>query len=1005
SDQVQEVKQKADIVAIIGERVKLSRAGRNFKALCPFHSEKTPSFNVSPELGIYKCFGCFPADELVKTPFGLHHIQDVVEGEYVISGAGEIQRVLATHKRDYRGEMVTLRLRKLSEPVRLTSDHQVYVVGGSPLYSQNYKYLSKRLHEYSKYPREKRLPKIWKYFPIEKLQAGSLEKGMTLLYPIESGVRDLLKIDLTDYITKEWPAHGARPLVPDLEIKVNGDFLRLLGYYIAEGSSHRAYVRFSLGSHEGDFAREIVSLLDKIFCLPASIHQRSKKSKSGIEVSCCNSILANVFENLCGKGAENKHIPFLLQQLPLNKQRILLNAIYKGDGYKRRFSRSDRLYRVVVTTSRILAEQLRDLLLRLSYFPSVNVESEKIDRKSVHHKQSYTVLWCEEPEAAKFRHIYEDRERNKYWLLPVWKVKSEDFRGEVYNLTVDEDHSYVANTFAVANCGEAGDVFSFLEKFEGMTFPEALEYVANRVGVRLERVRLTKEDSARRRALAILSLAAEFYHYLLLEHKVGEEALLYLRQRGMWLETIKQFQLGYAPDNWEGLIKYLVGKKKYDMGDLEAVGLVVKTSSASSTPKSFATGQAGRASRTRYYDRFRGRVMFPLTNQRGQVVGFAGRVLAAEAKEAKYVNTPETAYYHKSELLYGLSVTKRGIATADQVVVVEGELDALSSWQAKVKNVVAIKGSAVTEGQLALISRYTRNVVLALDADRAGEEAVKRGIATADRMGVNVRVAILKGGKDPDEIAQRNAAGWQTLVGKAVSVYDFYLASALGRFDAKSGEGKRLISREFSPILARISNQVEQAHYMGKVAKVLGVAEEVVAREVARVGVELGQKEVVEKGEKEREERQVMDEYVLGLLFRKGRRMFAAARELDEKWFLAPAVRRVVEFLSNSASERFWQKGKFDIGGFVESLPAELREVVERVWLLGEGEDKETTEREWGRTVAELERRFWRRRLNELSGRIETLEQRKKLTAAEDKKLSRLQERFVEASRALTKLG
>lgn len=550
-------------------------------------------------------------------------------------------------------------------------------------------------------------------------------------------------------------------------------------------------------------------------------------------------------------------------------------------------------------------------------------------------------------------------------------------------------------------CSEAGDVFSFLEKFEGMTFPETLEYVANRVGVKLERVRLTREDSARKRALEILSLSAEFYHYLLLEHRVGGDALVYLKQRGFWVETIKQFQLGYAPDSWEGLINYLVGKKKYDMRDVEAVGLVVR-----------AQGQRGK-----YYDRFRGRVMFPLTNQRGQVVGFAGRVLDAEAKDspsreataergAKYVNTPETAYYHKSELLYGLSVTKRGITTADQVVVVEGELDALSSWQAKIKNVVAIKGSAVTEEQLKLLFRYTRNVVLALDADMAGEEAVKRGITTADRMGVNVRVVIIRGGKDPDEIAQRSAQKWQAMVGKAVSAYDFYLQSALKRFDAGSGEGKRMISRELTPILGQITNQVEQAHYIGKAAKALGVGEDVVAREVARVGIRPTEQEVRSAKNREPEEGVMVDEYVLGLLLKKGKSMFAAARELKQEWFLAPAVKRVVEIVAERASERFWQKGAFGVGAFVESLPAELREVVERVWLAEwHSEEAVAAEKEWIRTIDELKRRFWRRRLNELSGEIEKLEQRKKLTSKEEERFSRLQERFVMASQQLTKLG
>src|SRR3989344_4310689 len=320
-------------------------------------------------------------------------------------------------------------------------------------------------------------------------------------------------------------------------------------------------------------------------------------------------------------------------------------------------------------------------------------------------------------------------------------------------------------------CNLGGDVISFVEQIEGLEFWEALKLLADRVGVKLRRSDDAKYNY-KEKLVEINRFASDFYSYILLNHDLGKKALDYLtHDRLLHKTTVMEFGLGYAPESAQALFTFLTKKKQFKPVDIERAGVVVKV-------------------RGSYIDRFRGRVIFPLVDHRGLTVGLAGRILPSQdgGKLAKYINSPETEVYHKSRVLYAFNLTKKEIKKAGSVVVVEGELDALSSWQAKVKNVVAIKGSAVTEEQLKLIFRYTRNVVLALDADQAGEEAVKRAITTADRMGVNVRVALIRGGKDPDEIAQKSAHKWHALVGKAVSVYDFYLQSALKRFDATSGE-------------------------------------------------------------------------------------------------------------------------------------------------------------------------------------------------------------------------
>jgi hypothetical protein len=259
-NQIEEVKSRTDIATIIGERIEIKKAGRNYKALCPFHGEKTPSFMVSPELQIFKCFGCFPPGQFIKTPFGCHKIEDVVVDEWVFSGKGNLQKVESRFVRNYSGDLVKIRLSNLTEEVSLTGDHKVFVIGGAPLYKNNYKQLSKRLIFYSKYSDEKRLRMIHKYFPIEEIKATKLKKGMTMLYPINTTVTSIEKVDLSKYITRKWPAHGTKPIVPELNIKIDSNFLSLLGYYIAEGSSHRAYIRFSINDNEKQFAKDIVNI-------------------------------------------------------------------------------------------------------------------------------------------------------------------------------------------------------------------------------------------------------------------------------------------------------------------------------------------------------------------------------------------------------------------------------------------------------------------------------------------------------------------------------------------------------------------------------------------------------------------------------------------------------------------------------------------------------------------------------------------------------------------------
>lgn len=372
--------------------------------------------------------------------------------------------------------------------------------------------------------------------------------------------------------------------------------------------------------------------------------------------------------------------------------------------------------------------------------------------------------------------------------------------------------------FKCFGCGQGGDVFEFLQQYDSMTFAEALETLADQAGITLQREYRTQADDERGVLLEILDLARQYYHYLLTEHKAGAAAREYLQQRGMSAESIKLFQLGFALPKWDGLIAFLHRKKKHPLPLLVKAGLVI----------------SGRNSK--YYDRFRGRIMFPLRNHRGQIVGFSGRVLAggasADQQEAKYINTPETSLYHKGKLLYGYSELHQFIRAAKEVIVTEGEFDVISSAQAHVNTVVAIKGSAFTADHGQLLKRTVDTVILALDADAAGAEATKRALAVLRPLDLELRVILMPEGKDPDDLARSDAKLWKKLVKGAVSAYDFLLQMSVRQHGVATAPSKRKVIKDMAGLLWQIESKVEQEVYVKKLAEVVGAPLDTVRADV-----------------------------------------------------------------------------------------------------------------------------------------------------------------------------
>lgn len=516
-------------------------------------------------------------------------------------------------------------------------------------------------------------------------------------------------------------------------------------------------------------------------------------------------------------------------------------------------------------------------------------------------------------------------------------------------------------------CNLGGDIFTFLMEFEKMEFLEALRTLAKRAGVKLTTLAPSKIEQVKERLFQINHLASEFYHYLLTEHEVGEKARDYLKKRGMKKQTIDAFKLGFAPAKWELLFDYLTRKKGFSAEEIEQAGLIIRSQ------RSEARGQTTQIRNPKYYDRFRDRIIFTLRDHRGNVVGFAGRLLDTQAKEAKYVNTPETPLYHKGELFYGLDVTREAIKKEDGAIIVEGEFDMLSSFQAGVANVVALKGTALTLMQAKLIKRFTQNVALAFDLDIAGDAAARRGIQMADNEGLNIKVIRAKAGKDPDEVIRKNPLAWKKAIKAAVSVYDFLIDSALSRFDKETPEGKKHIADEVLPSIWAISNEIVKAHFIKRLSAELDTTEEVIVKQMEKLEKPaLAVAQQVTKP-KPTTRQQVIEEYLMALLLQKGdKALLEKVHPMLEANLLQSQVLEKVLHLLLAFYER---QQPFDIKKFVKDIPKELLPTVDRLYLIDtEPIAKDDVPFEIEQALRELKVLLLRRKMEEVAAQLKKME-------------------------------
>ena len=361
--------------------------------------------------------------------------------------------------------------------------------------------------------------------------------------------------------------------------------------------------------------------------------------------------------------------------------------------------------------------------------------------------------------------------------------------------------------------GQGGDVFSFVMLMEGIEFREALEMLAKKAGVELKpRSNYSKNEHESRTSIYdAVDLAMKFYHLNLSKDK---KALEYVAsKRGLSKEIIQKYRIGYSSDEWSKLSEYLIAKG-YNNKQLVSAGLAKNKKDNSSI-----------------YDVFRNRIMFPIFDTQKRAIGFSARALD-ESESAKYINTPETPIYHKSNAIYGLAQAKDSIRKLDEVILVEGNMDVLALANAGYYNAVAASGTAITLEQLRILSRLTKNIKLCFDADSAGEKATTRALEIASTLDIKLMVIVLDGAKDPDELVSKDKKAWENIVANAQYAPDYIFAIANKKFDVTSAYGKKQFAAFTLPTIVSLSDEIESHHYAKLLAQSVDVPEDSIIKKI-----------------------------------------------------------------------------------------------------------------------------------------------------------------------------
>lgn len=506
-------------------------------------------------------------------------------------------------------------------------------------------------------------------------------------------------------------------------------------------------------------------------------------------------------------------------------------------------------------------------------------------------------------------------------------------------------------------CGKSGDAFNFIMDIEGIEFVEALMVLAERTGVKIDSQSPAfdkKRKDATTRVYETNEAAAKFYQHLLDKHKYGDIGRTYIKKRGVSEKIVKAFGLGYAPNSWDSLSRYLISKN-FTTEEIVNSGLGKYRKSSKNT-----------------YDIFRGRLMFPLRDNMGRIVGFSGRALF-ENQDPKYINTSETAVFHKERFLFGLDLAKTAIRKSKLAIIVEGEFDMISPFQAGYENVVASKGTALTMGQVNLLKRYAETIVLIFDNDVAGLDASIRGVDIIKDCGLDIKVAILPDkAKDPDELVKIDKNLFGEVVRNALPLWDYYFSYVSSKYNFSNIFEKKKASEFLIKIIKEIDDEVVRSTYIKKFSVLFDVDEVVVKSQIdksvpdrrSKFTVDVPEKIVLESGFEDYPGTEI---YVLTLLLDSSKdEVEAFSKIIDPEYFTNRVIKDLFMEIKNSVDV----SKNFDVKAFYDKIShshPNVYSLFEKVYLRGRFEDSGSLGDELVFAISRLKQAFQKRKRKELA--------------------------------------
>jgi len=523
--------------------------------------------------------------------------------------------------------------------------------------------------------------------------------------------------------------------------------------------------------------------------------------------------------------------------------------------------------------------------------------------------------------------------------------------------------------FKCFGCGKAGDVFKFIMEIEKVDFKEALKILAEKAGVELPKEK--EEVGEKARLYKVCEIATKFFERQL-ESKIGKKVIEYLLGRKINFESIRKWRLGWAPNTKNSLTDFLKAKG-FSIEEIEKTGLCFKKENGE------------------ILDFFRGRIIFPIFDLNSRVIGFAGRIFEKE-EGPKYINCKNTLLYDKSRTIYGLDKAKKEIKNKDFCLIMEGYTDVILAHQEGFENSVSVSGTALSNSHLQILRRFTSNLFLCFDADFAGDQATKRGIDLALQNDFQVKIVILKEGKDPADIISEKKEDFEKAIKEAVSVMEFYLKSFLSQYDKNSLEGKKEIARRFLREVKKLSSEIEKEFWVENLAEEISVSKESLLKELEKIRIEeefFGEEKEEIKLKAEKSRKEILEERLLTLVLKFPQNLVLIDDEKME--YFLPQTKEIVKKLRENL--------EFDPKTLSEKAKESFFEASLKSEILEENLEKEEATKEINFCLKEIAKIYIKDKLNEISEKIKEAEKNK-----DEKKLKNFLVELENWTRKLSKV-